>query len=673
MKFFTRFLTIVVILFTAIQSKAQTVGDYRTGATSVTWSTAANWQTWDGAKWATASTAPGSTNDAYIQSGHTATLGANESCKNLFISSGTTSATAGTDAKVALVANTLSMYGKLSSYFGAINTTVNSATALSITATSTIPTTPLTITAASAGKLSVVGDTRNITVTGEWGAGNTASTTTFAIEINMNSMQTATLQAGIKASSWDIVGGTLDVGTNRIAVDNGTEGQGDVTIRSGTVVIASVTGTLGSALASRTSNASTGEGGTFDLKSGAILRLLGLDPNINMRTLTLNGSIEYALVGSQNFLVSTVTGAASPTAYTDLTISGGDKTLTAATTVSNILTLTASKLILGSNNLTVNGSISGSSSSSYVATTGAGTLTINNVGTGVPTTFPVGSSASSYDPVSIRPTNAVNFSVSVKNSITNAVSSPTKTVTREWNITATGQGATNLAFTPAASALTIPNTPTGITGTVGHWNGTSWDAGISAAYSSGTWTVTGYAGSFSPFVVAAPDVVLVVEFMSIIALNKDNINVVSFATATEKDLNSYQIQRSGNGTEGWSTIGELKAKGAGDYTFTDANPLTISYYRVKGVELSGKEIVSKIVSVARSKNGSLKVYPTLATDKLTVSLDNPDSQPYIIFDLLGKMMQSGQIQGQKELTINTLSVGTYILKVGSETVKFTKN
>ena len=50
-------------------------------------------------------------------------------------------------------------------------------------------------------------------------------------------------------------------------------------------------------------------------------------------------------------------------------------------------------------------------------------MTVNSLSAGAPTTFPVGSSASSYDPVTVTPTNSVNFSVYVKNSFTNPVSS----------------------------------------------------------------------------------------------------------------------------------------------------------------------------------------------------------------------------------------------------------
>jgi len=340
---------------------AQTTGDYRTGAATVTWGTAANWQTWNGTAWVTASSAPSSTNDVYVQAGHTATLGAAGSCKNLFISSGTTSATTGTDALVALAANTLSISGKLASYFGTVSTTLNSV-ALSITATSTIPATPITMTAASAGVLKFVGTSRTITSSTEWGAGNTASTTTFAIEIAMTSGETATMASGIKAQNWLVSSGTLDTGTNRIAPDNGTAGGGNFTLNSGATVISSATGTLGSAVIGRTSNTTTGYGGTLLVNSGGTLILNGASPTFAMTTITLSGTVQYGASGDQTFAASTG-GGSNATTYTNLTISGsGVKTtalatsVTGTTTVNTGCTLATSTTLTLANTPAINGS-----------------------------------------------------------------------------------------------------------------------------------------------------------------------------------------------------------------------------------------------------------------------------------------------------------------------------
>ena len=64
---------------------------------------------------------------------------------------------------------------------------------------------------------------------------------------------------------------------------------------------------------------------------------------------------------------------------------------------------------------------------------------------------------------------------------------------------------------------------------------------IEAAYASNTWTVTGYTGSFSPFVAGVASS-LAVEMTAVSASNKGNINTINFTTASEKDLKGFQAR-----------------------------------------------------------------------------------------------------------------------------------
>ena len=195
---------------------AQTTGDYRSTETSIKWSNANDWQTWNGSNWVTASSAPGSGNDVYIQAGHTATLTGNQSCNSIFISTGTTDATNGGDGKVVLQSYTLNLSGKLSCYFGNIDITVNSTTPLSITPENTTPTLP--ISKSTGGLLKFIGNTRDLTVTGEWSGNATGSPTLFDIEISLNTGQVGTLYTVVKAANWLISSGTLET-SQRISVD----------------------------------------------------------------------------------------------------------------------------------------------------------------------------------------------------------------------------------------------------------------------------------------------------------------------------------------------------------------------------------------------------------------------------------------------------------------------
>jgi fibronectin-binding autotransporter adhesin len=352
----------------------------------------------------------------------------------------------------------------------------------------------------------------------------------------------------------------------------------------------------------------------------------------------------------------------------------------AATTA---LTLTAGPLKIGNTDLTLLSgfTISGGSATAYVATLGTGSL-VQTPANNTTVVYPVGSVVGSYDPASIRPTTSATFGVLVKDAITNAIATsnsagtadPTKAVQREWNITRTGtSGVVTLVMKPDAAALTAQNTPSAAAGVVAHWNGTAYDDPIAATYAAATgWTVTGYAGTFSPFIVLAPGAVLAVDFTAITAQAKGTTNVVNFATATEKDVKEFAIERSIN-NKTWEVIGTKAAIGgstAANYSFTDLNPSTLSYYRVRSVETSGKDQISKIVAVKRNggKLAVIAVSPVPTTDNVNVdfSIGKSTKVNMVITDIIGRVVKTETFttaEGANTMRVNlsNLTQGTYIM------------
>ena len=222
---------------------------------------------------------------------------------------------------------------------------------------------------------------------------------------------------------------------------------------------------------------------------------------------------------------------------------------------------------------------------------------------------------------------------------------------------------------------------------MGHYIGGAWNETdvTSVSYNSGTRTYTGTSSSFSPFggVAGGFVVVLSAELTSIKATAKNGTNLITFTTANEVNLKGFQIERSATGTdgtsrdnrEGWSTIGDMKAKGASDYTFTDANPLVISYYRVRANDLDGKSTVSKIVSVngGKGKLAILSVYPNPAKEATTVDFETASTGTAVatVKDITGKVILLKNIavtEGVNQLTLDMsfMAGGVYILNISDK-------
>lgn len=307
-------LSAVLIIVMCSYSKvglAQVAGDYRSNAPSFNWSTANFWQVYDGTNWTTATVKPGASNNVFIQVGHTVTLTENESCRDINLNN-----TAG-ETRLALGVYVLNVNGKLRAYNGPVG---------SIPGTSDNPTSSPAWITSTTGKISIVGNTRVLTFSGEWAAQNAGimSPNGFDFELNLNSNQTVTAYTGIKARKFDIVAGTLQAWGGRLAPDQGTETNSDFNIRNGATVISNATGTGTSAVIGRTTS---GVGGILNIQPGGTLVLRGAIPRVAMTTITFNGTVQYDTTINQTLLQATNSGAA-PDTYTNLVLSGsGTKTV----------------------------------------------------------------------------------------------------------------------------------------------------------------------------------------------------------------------------------------------------------------------------------------------------------------------------------------------------------
>ena len=366
-----------------------------------------------------------------------------------------------------------------------------------------------------------------------------------------------------------------------------------------------------------------------------------------------------------------------------LTLNTGTVAIANGTTFTTyFLTLTSGNISLGTGNIVMEGggSITGGSTSSHIITNGTGTLTQTHTMTdiGMDKIYPIGQSASSYDPVSINHNAEANFSVRVGLKTTLGTSSGIIPVNREWDITGT-PGSTFLTFVTSAlnvdGSSTRPAVGGSGSGLVGHYNGSGWDANLAADYTLNTWFLAGYTGSFSPFIVGTPGVIPI-ELLKMTAKAVNNKNVVAWETASEINNKGFDIQRqTANGT--WASLGFVKGNNkASTYTFEDEGPLSISYYRLRQIDFDGKETLSKVVSVSQTQKGSLRIFPNPTTDKVNIALSDNDrfeSTTVSVYNLIGKQVLVQKTTANTlELDMSSLAKGTYLLKIDTNNSIYTE-
>jgi len=193
--------------------------------------------------------------------------------------------------------------------------------------------------------------------------------------------------------------------------------------------------------------------------------------------------------------------------------------------------------------------------------------------------------------------------------------------------------------------------------------------------------------SFSEKVVTlgsgSPANPLPVELIDFIVKLKNNKALLQWKTASEKNNDYFEVQRSEDG-QSWANLGKIEGAGDSheelDYKFTDENPLYgVSYYRLRQVDYDGQYDFSNIIVLENFKNNvvqsepELHLYPNPAQlEELVIRALNLDPLQQVevsLSDIYGKQylkeVVEGNIleQGVQFKTSVRLSSGLYLVSV----------
>lgn len=157
---------------------------------------------------------------------------------------------------------------------------------------------------------------------------------------------------------------------------------------------------------------------------------------------------------------------------------------------------------------------------------------------------------------------------------------------------------------------------------------------------------------------------------------------VTWATATEKSSDYFDVQRSLDGRE-FATVATATAGGNTTqptaYAALDKTaPLARLYYRLRQVDLDGTFAYSPVVTVAGSgASVELVLYPNPATDRLTATLPASEGRTYRVLNSVGQVLAHGSAAlADPVVDVRSLPAGTYFLELrteaGQQTRRFVK-
>ena len=168
--------------------------------------------------------------------------------------------------------------------------------------------------------------------------------------------------------------------------------------------------------------------------------------------------------------------------------------------------------------------------------------------------------------------------------------------------------------------------------------------------------------------------VLPVKWISFNASVKDNEKVNLEWKVMEQQNKGFYIQYSTDGSN-WKDIGFIKSRNNPEteetYSYSHAaNFSGKQYYRIKQVDIDGKESLSVIRSLSFTANNSnLAVWPNPARN--VINVENEGSKSNVIakaqvYDLSGKLSMEKQLQqGLNSIDISFLAPGAYIIKANT--------
>ena len=399
----------------------------------------------------------------------------------------------------------------------------------------------------------------------------------------------------------------------------------------------------------------------------------------------------------------TITNAGGETFdYLTINKASGSVILANNVVVSSLLILTNGFISNGLNNLTI-ASISGGSSSAYIVTTGSGVLKATFSGTKL---FPIGTSNTSYTPVTITNSTSMQWAVRVESNFNNypAINS-SSALPAVWVITP--------ATTPTSTATTVlfqyPDAvwTTPATLNVYHFdaNGTGWAYGWNVTGSNGTSLTASLSNgmrtiqldnqyNFSPFALTGTSSPLPITLLSFSGKKESNKNLLSWTTATEIDNKGFEIQRSTDGRS-FSSVGFVNSKATNgnsqtdiSYLFSDMTSMDKAYYRLRQVDISGRSSFSQVVLIRNnvSTNPIISgIYPNPAKEKVNANIEvtQTGTLSIIISDVFGRIIKNQLIAVETgtnnlSLDVSDLMPGTYLIKTIAPTgeecpsVKFIK-
>jgi hypothetical protein len=145
-------------------------------------------------------------------------------------------------------------------------------------------------------------------------------------------------------------------------------------------------------------------------------------------------------------------------------------------------------------------------------------------------------------------------------------------------------------------------------------------------------------------------------------------NNLAWSTSQETNTAYFAVQRSSTGND-WKEIARINAAGNSNsvlnYNFKDEAPASLSYYRLKMVDIDEKHAYSHVIKLDKAKDGQqeVNIFPNPSSDVLNIRLSIAEPLQLQVLNYTGQLTKQEQLSAQNNhvIDISQLQPGFYIL------------
>ena len=191
--------------------------------------------------------------------------------------------------------------------------------------------------------------------------------------------------------------------------------------------------------------------------------------------------------------------------------------------------------------------------------------------------------------------------------------------------------------------------------------------------------VTSFSGGTATTGIGPEPTPLPVELLSFRGQTEGSKNRLIWTTSSEVNSSHFEVEHSRDGAE-FNYLGRVNAQGESsspvDYRLIDEDPFSISYYRLKMVDLDGTYEYSNTVTIKRELDKSLfisNIKPVPTIDQITVEFVSyaKGKVSFKIIDLNGKLLEEIEVdahEGDNEYSYDFSAYlpGMYVITIGNE-------